>query len=48
MCGIVGFYGKEGNKEQVIKKMADRIKHRGLRWWKPTYVYRGQKTSSNI
>lgn len=29
MCGIVGFYGKEGNKEQVIKKMADRIKHRG-------------------
>lgn len=29
MCGIVGFYNKEGNKEAIIKKMADKIKHRG-------------------
>lgn len=29
MCGIVGFYSEEKNKEQTIKKMADRIKHRG-------------------
>ena len=29
MCGIVGFYGEQKNKEQVIKKMADRIIHRG-------------------
>ena len=29
MCGIVGFYSEEKNKEAVIKKMADRIKHRG-------------------
>ncbi len=29
MCGIVGFYGEEKNKEAIIKKMADRIKHRG-------------------
>lgn len=29
MCGIVGFASKEKNKKQIIKKMADRIKHRG-------------------
>lgn len=29
MCGIVGFYGEQKDKENVIKKMADRIKHRG-------------------
>ena len=29
MCGIVGFVGKVKNKEKIIKKMADRIKHRG-------------------
>ena len=29
MCGIVGFYGEQKNKENIIKKMADRIKHRG-------------------
>ena len=29
MCGIVGFYGEEENKQVIIKKMADRIKHRG-------------------
>lgn len=29
MCGIVGFYSEERNKEEVLKKMADRIKHRG-------------------
>lgn len=29
MCGIVGFVSKEKNKKQIIKKMADRIKHRG-------------------
>ena len=29
MCGIVGFYSEEKNKEQTIKKMADRIIHRG-------------------
>jgi len=29
LCGIVGFYSEERNKEEVLKKMADRIKHRG-------------------
>lgn len=29
MCGIVGFVSKEKNKEKIIKKMADRIIHRG-------------------
>lgn len=29
MCGIVGFVNKEGKKEEIIKKMADRIIHRG-------------------
>jgi asparagine synthase (glutamine-hydrolysing) len=29
LCGIVGFYSEEKNKEAIIKKMADRIKHRG-------------------
>lgn len=29
MCGIVGFVSKEKNKKQIIKKMADRIAHRG-------------------
>ncbi len=29
MCGIVGFYGEEKNKEEIVKKMANRIKHRG-------------------
>ena len=29
MCGIVGFCSEEANKEIIIKKMADRIKHRG-------------------
>jgi len=29
MCGIVGFISKEKNKEQIIKKMTERIIHRG-------------------
>ncbi len=29
MCGIVGFVNKEKKKDKIIKKMADRIKHRG-------------------
>lgn len=29
MCGIVGFYSEEKNKESIIKNMAERIKHRG-------------------
>ncbi len=29
MCGIVGFVSKEKNKKQIIKNMADRIRHRG-------------------
>ncbi len=29
MCGIVGFINKEEKKEKIIKKMADRIVHRG-------------------
>ena len=29
MCGIVGFYSEEKGKEDIIKKMADKIKHRG-------------------
>lgn len=29
MCGIVGFIDKEKNKDKIIKKMADRIAHRG-------------------
>ena len=29
MCGIVGFYNNDKDKDVVIKKMADRIKHRG-------------------
>ncbi len=29
MCGIVGFIDKEKNKDKIIKKMADRIIHRG-------------------
>lgn len=29
MCGIVGFISKEKKKKEIIKKMADRIKHRG-------------------
>ena len=29
MCGITGFINKDSNKDQIIKKMADRIKHRG-------------------
>ena len=29
MCGVVGFVNKEGKKEEIIKKMADRITHRG-------------------
>lgn len=29
MCGIVGFVSKESNKDKIIKKMADRIIHRG-------------------
>ena len=29
MCGITGFVSKEKNKKQIIKKMADRIAHRG-------------------
>ncbi len=29
MCGIVGFVNKEEKKEEIIKKMADRIIHRG-------------------
>lgn len=29
MCGIVGFVSKEKNKKTIIKKMADRIIHRG-------------------
>ena len=29
MCGITGFINSESNKKDIIKKMADRIKHRG-------------------
>ena len=29
MCGIVGFVGQTKNKEKIVKKMADRIVHRG-------------------
>lgn len=29
MCGITGFVSKEKNKNKIIKKMADRIAHRG-------------------
>ncbi len=29
MCGIAGFIGKDKNKKKVLKKMCDRIKHRG-------------------
>lgn len=29
MCGIVGYVSKEKPKKQIIKKMADRIAHRG-------------------
>lgn len=29
MCGIVGFISNKENKEIIIKKMSDRIKHRG-------------------
>lgn len=29
MCGIVGFVSQEKKKKEIIKKMADRIKHRG-------------------
>ncbi len=29
MCGIVGIVSKEKNKKKIIKKMADKIKHRG-------------------
>ena len=29
MCGITGFINKEDNKDNIIKKMADAIKHRG-------------------
>jgi asparagine synthase (glutamine-hydrolysing) len=29
MCGIVGFIDKDKNKKKIIKKMADRIIHRG-------------------
>ena len=29
MCGITGFYNKKDKKEEIIKKMADKIAHRG-------------------
>ena len=29
MCGITGFINKTENKKEIIKKMADKIKHRG-------------------
>ena len=29
MCGITGFVSKEKNKKKIIKKMSDRIIHRG-------------------
>lgn len=29
MCGIVGFYSEAKNKEEIVKKMAERIVHRG-------------------
>lgn len=29
MCGIVGFISNDNNKDSIIKRMADRIKHRG-------------------
>ena len=29
MCGIVGFVSSEKNKKNIIKKMSDRIIHRG-------------------
>ncbi len=29
MCGIVGFVGKQRQKEEILERMMDRIKHRG-------------------
>ncbi|MBR4808512.1 MAG: asparagine synthetase B, partial [Lachnospiraceae bacterium] len=29
MCGICGFIGKTDNKEEVLGRMMDKIKHRG-------------------
>ena len=29
MCGITGFVNKQDNKKEIIKKMADKIAHRG-------------------
>ena len=29
MCGFTGFVGDEKKKKAIIKKMTDRIKHRG-------------------
>jgi asparagine synthase (glutamine-hydrolysing) len=29
MCGITGFVNKKDNKDKIIKKMADKIAHRG-------------------
>ena len=29
MCGITGYVNKEKDKKKIIKKMADRIIHRG-------------------
>ena len=29
MCGIAGFVGKQNNKEEILQKMMDVIKHRG-------------------
>ena len=29
MCGIIGFVSPKGEKEKIIKKMTDRLIHRG-------------------
>ena len=29
MCGITGFVNNEDGKEKIIKKMAEKLKHRG-------------------
>ena len=29
MCGICGFVGKTDNKEEVLRRMMDKIRHRG-------------------
>ena len=29
MCGITGFVNNKDNKKEIVKKMADKIAHRG-------------------